>query len=67
MNELPFRIEALEKEQRELAAAMSGTEYHKRGGEQMRNDAERVTAIEAQLEAAFERWAELEARQSAVR
>ena len=45
----------------------SGTEYHKRGGEQMRNDAERVAAIEAQLEAAFERWAELEARQSAVR
>ena len=40
---------------------MSGTEYHKRGGEQMRNDAERVAAIEAQLEAAFERWAELEA------
>ncbi len=67
LNELPLRIEALEKEQRELAAAMSGTEYHKRGGEQMRNDAERVAAIEAQLEAAFERWAELEARQSAVR
>ena len=41
------RIEALEAEQRALTVAMSGADYHKRGGEQMRKDAERATAIEA--------------------
>ena len=63
---MPLRIEALEKEQRELALAMSGSEYHKRGGEQLRKDAERARVMETELEAAFERWAELEAKQNAV-
>ena len=67
LTELPLRIEALEKEQRELALAMAGPEYHKRGGEQLRKDAARAQAMEAELEAAFERWAELEAKQNAAR
>ena len=66
LEQLPLQIEALETEQRALAAAMSGAEYHKRGGEQMRKDAERATAIEQELEAAFERWAELDARKNAL-
>jgi ATP-binding cassette subfamily F protein uup len=66
LEQLPLQIEALETEQRALAAAMSGAEYHRRGGEQMRKDAERATAIEQELEAAFERWAELDARKSAL-
>jgi hypothetical protein len=45
---------------------MSGAEYHKRGGEQMRKDAERATAIEQELEVAFERWAELDVRKNAL-
>jgi ATP-binding cassette subfamily F protein uup len=64
LEQLPLQIEALEAEQRALAAAMSGAEYHKRGGEQMRKDAERATAIEQELEAAFERWAELDAKKA---
>ncbi len=60
--ELPSRIEALESEQKALTAAMSEPDYHKRGGEQMRREAERAQAIERELETAFERWAELDAR-----
>jgi ATP-binding cassette subfamily F protein uup len=66
LEQLPLQIEALEAEQRALAAAMGSAEYHKRGGEQMRKDAERATAIEQELENAFERWAELDARKNAL-
>ncbi len=66
LEQLPLQIEALEAEQRALAEAMSGPEYHKRRGEQMRKDAARATEIERALEAAFERWAELDARKNAV-
>jgi len=65
LEQLPLQIEALEVEQRALTAAMSGPEYHKRGGEQLRKDATRATAIEQALEVAFERWAELDARKNA--
>ena len=63
---MPLQIEALEAEQRALAEAMSGPEYHKRGGEQMRKDGARATAIEQSLEAAFERWAELDAKKNTI-
>ena len=43
---------------------MGSSEYHKRGGEQMRKDAARATAIEQLLETAFERWAELDAKRT---
>ena len=65
LEQLPLQIEALEAEQRALAEAMSGPEYHKRGGEQMRKDATRATEIEQALEVAFERWAELDAKKNA--
>jgi ATP-binding cassette subfamily F protein uup len=45
---------------------MSGPDYHRRGGEQMRRDAARAQAIEQELEAAFERWAELDAKRNAA-
>jgi ATP-binding cassette subfamily F protein uup len=61
---LPQQIEALETEQRALTAAMARADYYQRGGEQMRLDAARATEIERELEAAFERWAELDARNS---
>ena len=59
---LPTRIEALEAEQKALTVAMSSADYHKRGGDQMRRDAARAQDVELELEAAFERWAELDAR-----
>ena len=65
LEQLPLQIEALEAEQRALAEAMSGPEYHKQGGEQMRRDATRATEIEQALEMAFERWAELDAKKNA--
>jgi ATP-binding cassette subfamily F protein uup len=67
LEQLPKQIEALEEEQKALAAAMAGGDYHKRGGEQMRLDAARATEIEQLLEAAFERWAELDTRRNAQR
>jgi ATP-binding cassette subfamily F protein uup len=66
LEQLPLQIETLEAEQRALAAAMSGPEYHKRGGEQMRKDAARATDLEQALEVAFARWAELDAKKNAL-
>jgi ATP-binding cassette subfamily F protein uup len=66
LEQLPLQIEALEAEQKSLATAMSSGDYHRRGGEQMRRDAQRATQIEAELEAAFARWAELDAKKAAM-
>jgi ATP-binding cassette subfamily F protein uup len=65
LDELPSRIEALEVEQRALTEAMSSPDYHRRGADRMRQDAARAQEIERDLEAAFERWAELDARRGA--
>jgi hypothetical protein len=46
---------------------MSRADYHRRGPDQMREDAVRAQAIERELEAAFERWAELDARRGGAR
>jgi ATP-binding cassette subfamily F protein uup len=62
LEELPARIEALEMEQKTLTEAMASAGYHTRGGEQMRRDVARAQEIERELEAAFERWAALDAR-----
>jgi ATP-binding cassette subfamily F protein uup len=67
LDELPSRIEALEAEQRALTEAMSSVDYHRRGPDRMRQDAMRAQEIERELEAAFERWAELDARRSGAR
>jgi len=67
LERLPGEIEALEQEQRALTAAMSTADYHKRGGEQMRVDVARVAEIERLLEAAFERWSDLDERNRAPR
>ena len=64
LEQLPAQIETLEAEQRALTEAMGSSEYHKRGGEQMRKDAARATDIERLLETAFGRWAELDARKT---
>jgi ATP-binding cassette subfamily F protein uup len=67
LEQLPTQIEAFEAEQKALAAAMGSGDYHKRGAEQMRKDALRATEIEALLETAFERWAELDQKRNAQR
>jgi ATP-binding cassette subfamily F protein uup len=65
--ELPARIEALEREQREISERMSGPDYHLQGGTQIKADGQRMTEIEEHLEVAFDRWAELEARAATPR
>jgi ATP-binding cassette subfamily F protein uup len=66
LEQLPGLIERLEAEQKALTDAMGGPDYHKRGGDQMRSDAARAQEIERELETAFERWAELDAKRSAA-
>jgi ABC transport system ATP-binding/permease protein len=60
--QLPLEIEALEQEHAAILERMSGPDYHRQGGERMRADRLRIAAIAERLPAAYERWAELEAR-----
>jgi ATP-binding cassette subfamily F protein uup len=57
---LPDEIEALEREQSELNALMSGPDYHRRGAQQIRDDRRRSEEIEALLATKFQRWEFLE-------
>jgi ATP-binding cassette subfamily F protein uup len=57
---LPAQIEALEQEQAQLTARMADAGYHRVGAEQIRTDRARATALEAELETSFARWADLE-------
>jgi ABC transport system ATP-binding/permease protein len=61
---LPEEIEALEREQAELTARMSASDYHRQGAEQMRLDGQRIEEIEALLLAKFARWELLEEQRS---
>ena len=62
--QLPAEIEALEQEQRDLAARMSEPDYHRQGAAEIKADLQRIEAIERRLPIAYERWAELDARAS---
>jgi ATP-binding cassette subfamily F protein uup len=63
---LPGEIEALEREQAELNARMSGADYHRQGAQQMRDDRKRAEEIEVLLSEKFDRWQALDALQIAV-
>jgi ATP-binding cassette subfamily F protein uup len=67
LEQLPVRIEELETEQQALTARMSTSAYHAQGPERIRADRLRSEAIEHELEAAFARWAELDARITALK
>jgi ABC transport system ATP-binding/permease protein len=67
LEQLPGRIEALEAEQQALAAAMASPDYHRQGNDRLRADGRRAREVEQELEQAFERWAELDARARAAR
>jgi ATP-binding cassette subfamily F protein uup len=66
LEHLPAEIEALERRQSELIAAMSSPDYHKRSSEQIKADRQEAQAIEQALAAKFERWAELEDKKRAA-
>jgi ATP-binding cassette subfamily F protein uup len=60
LESLPDEIEALEREQSQLTALMSGPDYHRRGAQQIRDDRRRGEEIESLLLAKFARWEMLE-------
>jgi ATP-binding cassette subfamily F protein uup len=59
---LPARIEALEREQGEIADAMSQAGFHRGDPAAQARARERLAAIAAELEAAYTRWEQLEAQ-----
>jgi ATP-binding cassette subfamily F protein uup len=67
LEQLPAELEALEREQHEIAAKMAAADYHSVGADRMRADGERLAEIERLLEHKFVRWAELDARASQPR
>jgi len=65
LDSLPAELEALEREQHELTARMSASDYHKQGAQAIKHDHARAADIERALAEKFERWAALDARASA--
>jgi ATP-binding cassette subfamily F protein uup len=62
LEQLPAQIEALEKLQRELGEQASRPEFYKRTAAERAPVEARLAALPAELEAAYARWASLEAR-----
>lgn len=63
LEQLPGRIEELEADLAELHSRMSEPDFYTRDADAIKAVMERVSAFEAEIEAAVERWAELEERQ----
>ena len=62
LDELPQRIEALEREQEEIGAALGAGTLYRDNPAHARQLSERTAAIEAQLLELMARWEELESR-----
>jgi ATP-binding cassette subfamily F protein uup len=62
LEELPARIEALEKLQRELGEQVSRPEFYRQPAAERAPVETRLAALPAELEAAYVRWESLEAR-----
>jgi ATP-binding cassette subfamily F protein uup len=67
LESLPKEIEALEAEQRSLAAKMSAPEYFRLGAEVMREDKKRAEEIETSLMEKLEKWEKWEALEARSR
>jgi ATP-binding cassette subfamily F protein uup len=66
LNELPGRIQALEREQAELTHRMSDPEFYRSAAETVGRVKARYGQIEDELMAALERWDELEKKAQAA-
>jgi ATP-binding cassette subfamily F protein uup len=64
LEQLPARIEQLEAEQGDLQALTSRSEFYRRDPEEVQQMLGRLKALEQELERAYRRWEELEARRS---
>jgi ABC transport system ATP-binding/permease protein len=62
LEELPARIDALEKEQRLLQAAVTSAEFYKRSAGEIHEALSRLEELETLLLAAYTRWEALESR-----
>jgi ABC transport system ATP-binding/permease protein len=62
LEQLPAQIEALERLQRELAEQVSRPEFYQQATSERAPVETRLAALPAELEAAYARWASLEAR-----
>ncbi len=60
LEDLPGRIEALEREQKGLYTEMAGPEFYRGAGERIRLAKEKVEKLQQELDEAYEKWAELE-------
>ncbi|KAF1689713.1 ATP-binding cassette domain-containing protein [Pseudoxanthomonas taiwanensis] len=60
LEQLPARIEALEAELAGLAAAMSDPAFHRQAPGVVASHGQRMAEVQAELDAAYARWAELE-------
>jgi ATP-binding cassette subfamily F protein uup len=58
--ELPMKIEALENEQNELSKKMAESSFYQQSIESITAVTARLKELQAELEAAFQRWEELE-------
>ncbi len=61
LDELPGRIEALETEQEQLYAAMADPRLYQENGSKVTQIQSRLDEVASTLEAAYERWEELDA------
>ncbi len=66
LQELPARIEQLEREQSELSARLADSETYRGDSAAVRQLHERSESIEAELIQCLERWTELESRASTI-
>jgi ATP-binding cassette subfamily F protein uup len=62
LDELPAVIEALESEQRALAAKIASPAFYKEGADTIRQSLARVDELQGELAAVYARWGELDAR-----
>ena len=64
LDALPARIEALETEQRDLAATIAGPDFYKESAETINAALARADALQEELTRAYGRWEELESRRN---
>ena len=64
LERLPARIEALEAEVAALTEQMSDPDFYQRGGDAVQAHGAQLARVQAELEAAYARWMELESQGS---
>ena len=62
LDELPAKIDALEKEQGQITAALANAALYQGQPEQVKQLNQRYTALEAELASALSRWEQLETK-----